>query len=228
MSGRAPRAPVGPAAGLGDLLSLYADASLPMKAFLVHRFWHASLSRLERLVVREGTVLDLGCGHGVFANLMGLREPGRTVLALEKNPEKAALARGRVTNVRVEDRDIASDTLPPVGAITLIDVLHHLRSYAEQEELLDAVTRVLPPGGQLILKEVSTALPARFRLTLLLDRIAYPGETFFFRHHDDFQRLLDERGFDSEFLPFWKGIPYSEYVFVARKRTAPATAGPWI
>lgn len=224
MSARTPRAPAGPAAGLGDLLSLYADASLPMKVFLIHRWWHASLSRLERLVVREGTVLDLGCGHGVFANLMGLRAPERTVLALEKNPEKAALARGRVTNVRVEDRDIASDILPHVDAITLIDVLHHLRSFAEQEELLDTVARVLPPGGQLILKEVSTALPARFRLTLLLDRIAYRGETFFFRHHDDFRRLLEERGFDAEFLPFWKGIPYSEYVFVARKRPAPATA----
>lgn len=221
MSARPPRPPIGPAAGLRDLLSLYADASLPMKAFLIHRYWHASLSRLERLVVREGTVLELGCGHGVFANLMGLREPGRTVLALERNPEKAALARGRVTNVRVEDRDIATDPLPPVEAITLIDVLHHLRSFAEQEELLDTITRVLPPGGQLVLKEVSTALPVRFRVTLLLDRIAYPGETFFFRHHEDFRRLLDERGFDTDFLPFWKGIPYSEYVLVAKKR-APA------
>ena len=221
MRERPPCPPIGPRAGLGNLLALYADATLPMKAFLVHRYWHASLSRLERLVVRKGTVLDLGCGHGVFANLMGLREPGRAVLALEKNPEKAALARGRVTNVRVEDRDIASDTLPPVDAITLIDVLHHLQSFAEQEELLDAVARVLAPGGQFVLKEVTTALPARFRLTVLLDRIAYPGESFYFRHHDDFRRLLDDRGFDTEFVPFWKGIPYSEYVFVARKR-APA------
>ena len=35
----------------------------------------------------SGTILDLGCGHGIFANLMGLRGPGRTILALERNAE---------------------------------------------------------------------------------------------------------------------------------------------
>jgi SAM-dependent methyltransferase len=217
--GRRPRAAVGPAAGLFDLLSVYSDVPLSLKAFIVHRYWHASLSRLERLVRREGTVLDLGCGHGAFANFMGLRAPARAVLALEKNPRKAALARGRVSNVSVEDRDISSETFPAVDAVTLIDVLHHMGSFAEQEALLDTIARVLPAGGQFVLKEVSTALRLRFRITRALDRIAYPGEKFFFRHHDEFRHLLLARGFEVELVPFWEGIPYSEYVLLATKKS---------
>lgn len=215
---REPRAPIGPACGLKDLLSLYADVPASLKAFLVHRYWHASLSRLEGLVRRDGTVLDLGCGHGIFANFLGLRAPGRTVLALEKNTQKAAVARGRVTNVSVEDRDISSRDFPAVSAVTLIDVLHHMGSYTDQEALLDAIARILPVGGQLVLKEVTTTLRLRFFLTQLLDRIAYPGDTFFFRPHEEFHRLLVDRGFDVAFLPFWAGIPYSEYVLLATKR----------
>jgi SAM-dependent methyltransferase len=214
----APRAPMGPGAGLKDLLALYPDASLGFKVFLAHRWWHASMPAVEACVLREGTILDLGCGHGIFANLMGLRAQGRRILALEKNAEKAALARGRVANVIVEDRDILDEGFPTVDAVTLIDVLHHLSSYDEQAVILDAVHRVLVPGGQLVLKEVTRSRPVRYRLTYVLDRMAYPRDTFYFRRHEEFLGMLEERGFATDFRPLWTHVPYAEYVVVATKR----------
>jgi len=201
VTARAPRPPIGPTAGLRDLAALYADASLGFRAFLAHRWWHASMPAVERLVPDSGTILDLGCGHGIFANLMGLRGPGRTILALERNAAKAALARGRVTNVRVEDRDVSRSDLPPVDAVTLIDVLHHLDSFEEQGPLLDAVHRILPPGGTLVLKEVTTSRPVRYRLTRVLDRLSYPRDRFFFRPHEEFREMLEARGFTVAFHP---------------------------
>jgi 2-polyprenyl-6-hydroxyphenyl methylase/3-demethylubiquinone-9 3-methyltransferase len=216
---RAPRNPIGPNAGLRDLLDVYADTCLPFKAFLAHRWWHAHLSDLERCVRPRGTILDLGCGHGIFTNLMALRAPERQILALEKDPRKAAFARGRVVNVAVAERDILSADFPGVDVVTITDVLHHLRSFKEQEEILDAVRRILPPGGQLVVKEISKSRPIRYRFTYLLDTLAFPGEKFFFRHHEDFGTLLEAKGFTVEFKPLWKGTPTSSYVHVCTKRS---------
>lgn len=212
------RAPVGPEAGLKTLLELYADASLGFKLFVAHRWWHARMPAVEAFVVREGTVLDLGCGHGIFANLMGLRGPQRRILALEKNSAKAAFAHGRVSNVTVENRDIRDEQFPTVDAVTLIDVLHHLSSFEEQVVILDAVHRILPVGGQLVLKEVSRSRKVRYRLTCVLDRLAYPGDVFYFRRHEEFLKILAERGFSTEFHPLWSHVPYAHYVVAATKR----------
>ena len=216
-AGRAARAPIGPAAGLGDLLGLYADASWAFRAFLAHRWWHASMSAVERLVPAAGSILDLGCGQGIFANLMGLRGPDRQILALERNAKKAALARDRVTNVRVEDRDVSRAALPPVDTVTLIDVLHHLDSFEEQAPLLDAVRGILPVGGTLVLKEVTTSRAIRYRLTRVLDRLSYPRDRFYFRPHEEFRAMLEARGFTVSFHPLWTHVPYAHYAFVARR-----------
>ncbi len=215
---RRPCDPIGPTAGLRDLLAVYADASVAFRTFLVHRWWHAHLSDLERCVRTSGTILDLGCGHGIFTNLMALRSPTRTILALERNPVKAAFARGRVANVTVENRDITDADLPEVDVVTMTDVLHHLRSFDEQDKALDAATRILAPGGQLIVKEITKSRPVRYRLTLILDMLAFPGERFFFRRHEQFAAALDSRGFTAEFKPLWKWTPYGSYALVGTKR----------
>jgi 2-polyprenyl-3-methyl-5-hydroxy-6-metoxy-1,4-benzoquinol methylase len=217
-SGRQVRDPIGPTAGLHDLLALYADAPLAFRVFLAHRWWHAHLSDLERFVRPTGTILDLGCGHGIFTNLMGLRGPERRILALERDPHKAAFARGRVSNITVEDRDIMRSEFPRVDVVTITDVLHHLGSFEEQEAILDAVGRILPVGGQLIVKEITKSRPVRYRMTWILDRIAFPRDTFYFRRHEELAALLEARGFTSEFRPLWARTPYGSYVHVCTKR----------
>jgi SAM-dependent methyltransferase len=212
------RAPKGPSAGLRDLIEVYGDTSLAFRAFLAHRWWHASMSAVERAVPATGTVLDLGCGDGIFANLVGLRGPGRRVIGLEKNERKAVRGRGRIANVEISARDITETSFPTFDAVTIIDVLHHLDSYAEQETLLDVVTDVLPSGGTLVLKDVSRAWWLKWRATTVLDHIAYPGDTFYFRHHDEFRDLLERRGFDVEFVDLSRRVPYAHMMFVARKR----------
>jgi SAM-dependent methyltransferase len=224
---RTPRDPIGPGAGLRDLLTLYADTSPAFRLFLAHRWWHASLSAVERLVPREGVVLDLGCGHGIAANLFGLRAPGRRVVAIERNPDKAALARGRLGNVQVIEHDLLDAALPAARTVTIVDVLHHLESIEAQERVLDTVSALLPVGGTLVLKEVTRSRPLRFRATLVLDKLAYPGERFFFRRHEELAAMLEERGFAVEVVPLWRRVPYAHVALVGRKLAAgPAPVEP--
>lgn len=217
---RRPREPIGEGAGLRELLDVYSDTSLAFRLFLAHRWWHASLSAVEQLLPRQGVVLDLGCGHGIAANLFGLRAPERHVFAIERNPTKAALARGRVSNVEITEGDVFAAELPAAGIVTIIDVLHHLESTEAQERLLDRVNALLPAGGTLVLKEVTRARPWRFYATLVLDNLAYPGERFFFRYHEEFVALLQQRGFAVEVVPLWHRVPYAHVALIGRKPAA--------
>jgi SAM-dependent methyltransferase len=212
------RDPIGPRAGLGDLLGLYRDDSIAFKAFLAHRWWHASMPRIEREVPETADVLDIGCGDGVFANLLGLRGPRRRVLGLERDETKAARASGRLSNVTVRTIDALRAEHERHDTVTLIDVLHHLDSFRAQEKLLDVVAGILPPGGTVVLKEVSTAYPLRYTLTTVLDRIAYPGDPFFFRHHEQFRDLLVDRGFEVRFTRLTGLRPYAHVLLVGVKR----------
>jgi len=213
-----PHAPIGPQAGLRDLLSLYDDASFGFRAFLVHRWWHASLPAIEARIPRGASVVELGCGHGIFANFIGLRDPDRRVLALEMNGEKAAFAAGRVTNVQVETKDVRGIHAGEFDVVALIDVLHHLTSYDEQEDLLDRALEMLRPGSTLIVNEVTKSFPLKFQLTLVLDRIAYPGDTFYFRPHEEFRTLLQRRNLDVDFQDLSSHVPYAHVMFVCKKR----------
>lgn len=221
-----PQKPLGPDAGLRQLLEVYCDTSLGFRLFLMHRWWHASLSAVERLLPPEGRILDVGCGHGIAANLFGLRGPRRTIVAIERHPAKAAVARGRVCNVEVVEGDALTTPLPPVDVVTFIDVLHHLDSWHAQEQLLDVASALLPPGGTLLVKEVTRSRPLRFAATLILDNLAYPGERFFFRRHEEFVALLEQRGFAVNVVPLWRRVPYAHVTLCARKLAAsPSTTG---
>jgi 2-polyprenyl-3-methyl-5-hydroxy-6-metoxy-1,4-benzoquinol methylase len=94
-------------------------------------------------------VLELGCGHGRFAESLRQRN-GAEVWGIERDPEVAADAAGRL------DRVIVGDALQAVASLEgerfdLIvgnDLLEHL---AEPERLLQALHPHFAPGGRLLL-----------------------------------------------------------------------------
>src|SRR5262249_49369926 len=150
-----------------------------------------------------------GCGHGIVANFLGLKDPGRRVIAFEQDARKAEFAAGGGKNVQIETPGVRGVNLGGVDVGMLADGLPHLNSYDEQEALLDAALAMLRPGGTLVVKEVTKTFPVKFQLTLVLDRLAYPGDTFYFRRHEDFQRLLEKRGLSVSFTDLSTRVPYA-------------------
>lgn len=206
--------------GLKDLLHLYNDRPWTFRLFVAHRWWHARVPEVARLVPEAGVILELGCGHGVFANFLGLQSPRRRVIGVEKDARKVAVARGRLSNVEIITGDVLSESLPQADVVALFDVLHHLPSWTAQDETLDRARTCLAPRGLLIVKDVSRSLPLRWRATLVLDTLAYPFERFYFLRHEALIAKLNGLGFTTTMVPLWHRVPYAHYAVLARQGPA--------
>lgn len=93
-----------------------------------------------RRLTGEPDLIDVGCGDGFFLRLV----PGQRRRGIEFNPDAARRARER--GLAVEERGV--ETLPAGSAdvVTLFQVLEHV---SRPREVLEAVERVLRPGGRL-------------------------------------------------------------------------------
>jgi SAM-dependent methyltransferase len=109
------------------------------------------LDYLVRLLGRHGVpggrVLDVGAGYGFF--LAALEKAGYEAYGLEVSSHAAEQARQQTRGPVIEQG--AEEPFPfPDGhfdAVTLLDVIEHLRDY---RATLESCRRVLKPGGKLL------------------------------------------------------------------------------
>lgn len=89
-------------------------------------------------------LLDIGCGNGSF--LVIAREAGWQVSGLEPDPKAADAAQQRDLDVTVGTVDLLASESDCFDVITLSHVIEHVH---EPKQLLQAVHRLLKPGGMI-------------------------------------------------------------------------------
>jgi 2-polyprenyl-3-methyl-5-hydroxy-6-metoxy-1,4-benzoquinol methylase len=132
--------------------------------FYAKNYWFAGSGLQElyrRMVLRDhvqfavgaarrqlGTVLDVGCGGGLFLRMM--KERGYEVLGLDFSAEAARVAQ-ELNGVRVLVGDLCSADIAEssCGLVTMYHVVEHLLDPAAY---LRAASRVLHPEGRLIVQ----------------------------------------------------------------------------
>ena len=92
-------------------------------------------------------LLDIGCGNGDF--LIHAQEAGWQVCGLEPDPKAAATTRERGLEVLVGTVDLLASESSCFDAITLSHVIEHVH---EPRQLLQAVHRLLKPGGMVYIE----------------------------------------------------------------------------
>src|SRR5919197_6584668 len=145
----------------------YRSAPLPARLFVHGRAFLSDLAFVERFVPRKGFIVDLGCGHGLFACVLREASPTRRVLGIDLDPRKIEIARGAIQDtqwLRFEVGDIVAAPPPKCDAVTIVDVLY-LMSFEQQEQLLRNAASALGEGGPLIVKAQEKRMDPRYAVT---------------------------------------------------------------
>jgi 2-polyprenyl-3-methyl-5-hydroxy-6-metoxy-1,4-benzoquinol methylase len=175
-------------------------------AFYARNYWFAG-GRLQELYRRlvlldhvrfaaaayrgEGTILDVGCGGGLFLRMM--KERGAEVLGLDFSAEAARVAREQ-NGVRVLVGDLESAPLEPAscGLITMYHVVEHL---PDPRAYLQTAAKLLRPDGRLIVQVPDRDCWEAAMLGANWIGLDVPRHLHVFRS-SDLRRLLRSCGFE--------------------------------
>jgi 2-polyprenyl-3-methyl-5-hydroxy-6-metoxy-1,4-benzoquinol methylase len=175
-------------------------------------------------LIREGaqlnqgkTVLEIGCGTGMFTQLFA--ETGAQIIAVDISPDLLKKAKARDLNphqVRFLEKQFEDcDVDGPFYAVIGSSILHHL----ELEEALSKIYNLLKPGGVISFAEPNMLNPQVFAERKFRRFFPYvsPDEEAFVRW--TLRNILQKIGFQNiEIKPFdWlhPSLPHSLIGFVS-------------
>jgi 2-polyprenyl-6-hydroxyphenyl methylase/3-demethylubiquinone-9 3-methyltransferase len=210
---------------LGRALARYAKASVGTRLFVRGRAFLSDLAVVERYVPNKGFIVDLGCGHGLFACVMRESAPDRRVLGIDLDARKIEVARKAIQDtqwLRFEVGDIVQQPPPKCDAVTIVDVLY-LLSFEDQEQVLKNAASALGEGGPLIVKAQEKRLDPRFALTYAQEMVTVSlgftrggRERFYFPSREQALAMFDRAGFLVDVVEMPRR-PYTDVVYLARK-----------
>jgi len=212
-------------AALERAVHRYRAAPLMARWFVHGRAFLADLARVEEYVPRHGFVVDLGCGHGLFANLLVESSDRRRVLGLDSDDRKIAVARATVAGregLRFEVADIVAVPPPRCDAITIVDVLY-LMPPEDQERVLRNCAAALTEGAPLLVKSQEARIDPRYALTYAQEVISVSlGFTrgvrggFHFPSREEAFDMFQRVGFRVDAISM-RRRPYTDVLYLARK-----------
>jgi SAM-dependent methyltransferase len=212
---------------------LVEAASAPYRA--AGRFaWHFARGKLggdpafpylleARLIPEGARLLDLGCGQGLLAALLGAAGSPRLaayrgVELMARDVERAARALG--PGCGVVQGDIRSAEYGAADVVVILDVLHYLPR-ADQDAVLARVRAALSPGGVLLLRvgDAGGGLPFLFGLWVdwaVAFARGHGATRFHCRSVAQWRRALEALGFAVRAEPMSRGTPFANVLLAAR------------
>jgi 2-polyprenyl-3-methyl-5-hydroxy-6-metoxy-1,4-benzoquinol methylase len=170
-------------------------------------------------------IIDLGCGHGLFTQLMARMHPTQPIIGIDLDAEKIKVAQQlTIPNLQFLCSDVMNADVPPAQSITILDVFY-LLPYPLQEQLLQTCSDKLLPGGSLLLKDMAEKPRWKVMLNWLEEFLAVrvlkitdsiDGQ-FYFRPSSEWVALLTKLGFTVQTIPLDRGYYHPHILFVARK-----------
>jgi len=109
----------------------------------------------DRLIPRDASVVDVGCGYGQMCFMLGMLAPERKILGLDYDEDKITLARHCFLcseRIHFQCADMREMTLPQADAFLFNDSLHYVDD-EKQEEVLSYTLSRLSDDGMIVVRE---------------------------------------------------------------------------
>jgi 2-polyprenyl-6-hydroxyphenyl methylase/3-demethylubiquinone-9 3-methyltransferase len=205
---------------------MYAGAPYVDRNFVK---WKLRLDRVFEFLEAEdpgtGTVIDLGCGHGIASAFVASGNGRRRMLGCDLDGHRVAVAQQAFAGLDAafEVEDARRFALPPATLILILDVLQYL-DREEQLDLLGRCAGALEPGGKFIFRIQDEERGLYSRFSMGLDRIVFAmggaGQRPFMLTGEAYQRVLEEKGLDVRQVRFRNRLPLAHRLVIAEKGPA--------
>lgn len=172
------------------------------------------LETIEQHIPLTATVLDIGCGFGLFANYFALRSSERQVFGIDINAQRIEEAirtaqKLGIGNVHYQIADAGTyEFQHEFDVIVVLDLLHHLEPETALN-LIQQAYRHLKPGGLLIIKDVTRNPFWKRWFTYSLDKLMNFRGPIYYRDVKFWRQRAQEAGFNtvliyhlSDYLPY--------------------------
>ena len=207
-------------------LRLYSDEPFGTRLFVHLRRCLVPMQSIAEWIPSAGSILDIGCGHGLISLALACAQAKRRILAIDPSSAKIEIAaRAGKTLPNVEFRRSLAEDIhnEKFDVILLIDVLY-LLPYEQKLALLRKCRDLLASDGTLIIKSSDTHPAWKYAVTYVQEKfMTGAGLTLghcglHFLSCQKKHALLNHAGFitDAHHLQHW--TPYPHAFFVARQR----------
>lgn len=213
--------------GLGRrVLSLYGPAPRPDRVHVRVRWATCPFRAVAVVLPRTGSLLEVGCGHGLLSNYLALASPDRRVIGVDVDAGKLEVARAAAkeggldcTFEAVEGAELPAG---PFEGIAIVDVLYLLGA-ADQRSLLRSCAGRLAPGGVLAVKEMAPAPRWKARWNVVQETASVKvlgiteGDQLTFLPPVDLAAAMVEGGLTVRDRPIHRGYPHPHHLLVGTR-----------
>lgn len=151
-----------------QLLKLYKNSTPTEKPKIYARIifnFPQIKKHLDQYIPNSGTVLDYGCGYGIFSNYIKMRNPNLNVIGFDISKTRIDEAKksAKATGVEFTD-DLKNFDFENLKLILLVDVLLFI-PIEQKINLLEKFHRSLQPDGIVFIKDTLKSDSFRFKYT---------------------------------------------------------------
>jgi 2-polyprenyl-3-methyl-5-hydroxy-6-metoxy-1,4-benzoquinol methylase len=216
-------APVAPEIAIRRSLGLYSAERPGTRGFVWARHVLCPLAPIAAEIPPRGRVLDVGCGHGLFANALALGSPARTVLGIDPSAVKIDVARrsaARLPNISYSRGVVQALADGGFDAISILDVLY-LLPVEEKLAVLRACRERIADDGVLVVKANDTRPSWKYVVARLQEQVMTTvgltmGHGLYFLSREQNAALLELAGFKPSTIVLKSWLPYPHVMFVSR------------
>lgn len=182
------------------------------------------LDDIIQYLPESGTVIDLGCGFGLFTLAFALARPRCNFIGLDMDKKRIAVAKSiaeslQLTNISFLARDVCEvgDELGTnIDALLMLDIIHHI-PVAPGDRVLANALALVKPGGYFIVKDVGTHPHWQAYFTYLLDMLTSDGIVYY-RSIDNWRETLTRIGIKKLHIHYLRDIiPFPHILCVGNK-----------
>lgn len=161
--------------------------------FLI-RWRLVDFKKLSEFISKEGTILDFGCGIGIFSNLLFLESKKRKVFGYDACKKDIVYANKTIETNNVFFVSNLEKIKEKIKDIIIVDVLHHI-PYKEQKEVILKLKNFLITNGRIIIQDIDKNCFPKYLLGYIVDIFRCGKNNIYYNSQEELVNLLEQFNF---------------------------------